>query len=337
MAFGAATTVYASPTTSSYSMEFGDAITGDNEFTSGDDHFWFVNTGADSYANDFYERPTVQTYTNQTAGAAIGTDSELVVGNSYAASGTSGPSYFGYLDIVKGHFGYDSQFAYFGIELFSTLKVSQNGDTAEDFGESSYYRVRLSEDSEGAGGLMLSGEAGADYAKPGEYASWETTSIMGYLDTDRKVGGPDGITTVNEKDDRNGYEDKVISDGAVEAGNKPDILWSRYSGTGPLVEFALDYVAFNDFFPDYAINPKDINDLVFEATRGLKGNSSYLWNDTYSLDEAGTPYDVDNQPQNVYELDTLRADLTVIPAPGALLLAGLGTGCIGFFRRRQSL
>lgn len=328
-----------------YSNTFGDAVTGDNEFVGpgpDNNHHWFINTGADSYANDFYERPTVQNYETVTATAAAGSDPELVVGNTYSAAGLSGPTYFQYLDIVQGRFGFDETFMYLAIELFGEDGVDNNGVHTSDFGESSYYRIRVSEDPNGAGGIMFSAEAAADFQKS-EFSSFETEKAFAYLDTNRDVGGPGGISVVHEgSGSMNGYADKVISDGTAEnsSGQKEDdVLFTRKTTSPagrPQVEFAFDYTEFNRLFPSYAIEPIGLS-IVFEANRGTQDNQNYLWNDKYSFDEAGTPYDPANEPQNVYELDTLRGTATVIPEPSAIIVwALLGSlGIVAGWRRRR--
>ncbi len=147
-AVSASVSALASPTNPVYTMTWGDAVTGDNEFLWNDGgttrHAWFVNTGADSYQNDFYERPTVQTYDYLTATGAVGNDSELQVGQTYSAAGSSGPTYFGYIDIVTGQFGFDNQFMYFYTELYSDEKVANDGTATSDFGDSSRYNIRIS-------------------------------------------------------------------------------------------------------------------------------------------------------------------------------------------------
>ncbi len=330
------TTVATAAITPSYSRTFEDAVTGDNEFEYNDDgttrHAWFINTGADSYANDFYERPTVQDYRNLTVTDAVGNDSELVVGDTYSATGFSDPAYFGYLDIVRGKFGYDNQYMYFATELYSDEEVGNDGDGGSKFGDSSYYSIRFSEDPDGAGGLLLSQEDGTAMA-----SSWQAEKTFAYYDEDGGVGGPGGITTPNEGlGAEPGYETVVAQDGkAKDASSDPEILWvRRIAGPGPdgppIVEFAFDYAEFNHLFPSFAIDPAELLFLDYEAERGLKGQANYLWNDQYSFSQAGTPYDPSNEPQNIYELDTLRSG---IPEPATMTLLAMG-GLAMLMRKR---
>jgi hypothetical protein len=309
-----------------YTTTWGDAVTGDNEFLWNDGgtdrHAWFINTGADSYHNDFYERPTVQTYDYRTVKTIVGTDSELVgngVGHTYSDTGTSGPSYFGYLDIVKGKFGFDNQFMYFYTELFSDKKVSNDGTAISDFGESSRYNIRISEDPYAHNGILLQATDGTFLT-----GDWQTEKMLGHYDEYGSVGGPGGVSTPDEGlGAEPGYETEVAADGKAK-GTDTEILFGRRITSldgRPVVEIAFDYVTYNDLFGNFQIDPSELMYLDFEATRGLKGISNYSWNDQYSFFEAGTPYDPLNQPQNIYELDTLQ---TTIPDPATVCLLGLG-------------
>ena len=110
-----------------YTMTWGDAVTGDNEFiATNNNHYWFTNTGADEYGIDKYERPNAQTdvIREVKVGGIIGSDPALVEGNSYVVNGTSAPSYFAYIDIVSGSYAFDEDagFVYFGMELFSDYR-----------------------------------------------------------------------------------------------------------------------------------------------------------------------------------------------------------------------
>ncbi len=323
-----------------YSSFFGDAVTGDNEFTADDGlHHWFINTGADSYANDFYERPVIQNFKNHTATGLIGNDSELVQSNTYYATDTSSPAYFGYLDIVQGRYGFDSPYMFFAIELYSEEKVGANGIATSDFGEGAFYNIRISPDENGAGGLMLQAEAAADFQTT-EYQIFNPLKTFGYLDTDRDVGGTGGITAVNENSGgMTGFEDEEIADGKL-SGTQNVVLEARMitdpvSGR-PVVEFKFDYLGFNTAFTDYAITPDTLQYLEFTTVRGgPQDEQNYLWNDKYNIGEAGTPYFDGSPPQNLYELDTLRGTPAVVPVPGTILL--LGSGIIGLLGVRKKL
>lgn len=65
-----------------YQFTYNDAITGDNAYMSSGSRYWDIDAGADSYQNDFYERPTVQSY--------------MTRGGRYSAE-----EYFEYIDIVQ--------------------------------------------------------------------------------------------------------------------------------------------------------------------------------------------------------------------------------------------
>jgi len=333
---GAAT---ATPVETDFSRIFSDAVTGDNEFTdSSGTHYWYVNTEADSYEEDVYERPTAQNYEYVKADGVVGNDSEMQAGSTYSAAGFSDPTYFGYLDIVNGLYGYDDTYMYFGIELYSIDKVGNDGSHTSDFGESSFYNIRFSSNQNGAGGLMLSSQAAADLDDPGKewYQKWETQKSFGYHDANSDVGGPDGITATDENPgSMDGFEDIIIADGQGDNGSKHDILWVRYDpaegDSGPVVSFALDYRLFNELFDLEALDPLNPEEMayhiVYEANRGTKDNENYLWNDKWSPTEAGSPYTPLNEPQNVYELDTLRGFSGApapVPEPATLILFGAG-------------
>ncbi len=331
----------------SYSSFFGDSITGDNVFkTSDNKHHWFVNTGADSYVNDCYERPTIQNYENHNLDVVVGSDSELggkAFNDPIYSTVSNDASYFGYLDIVEGRYGYDSTNMYFAIEVFSNNKVGQNGGGIFDFGESMVYNIRISNDESGKGGLMLQAENPKDLT--GTFAPKEAS---GYFDKNGSVSGT-GITNVNEG--VNGYEKQPIADGQYDNGDeKVTVLKTRKITntvtSRPVVEFEFDYATFNAEFAAYDITPTSLESLQFTATRGLKGSSDYLYNDKYTLNQAGTPYDDSaGDMQNIYELDTLCGlggpSHSVVPEPSLGLLLGIslvglvGVGAVRKLKQRK--
>ncbi|MEM9417423.1 MAG: PEP-CTERM sorting domain-containing protein [Planctomycetota bacterium] len=299
-----------------YSLTVGDAITGDNEFTANGGQRWNVDSGADNYFEDFYERPTAQTYENRNK-----------PGEGIVAAANE---YFGYLDIKEGKYGYDDDYMYFQITLNTGVRKTDDGTVdGGSFGSGTFYGIRLSGDPDGADGLLLRVD-GSSKELWGN--TFDSKSAEGYFDADGDIGGPGGITTVNENPgSMTGYEaTRIESDGGLSGDTDTKVLFSRIIGpvdgqnidesVMPVVEIAFAYKLFNQEFANAAVDPANLQYLEFEADRGLKDNANYLWNDKYSFSEAGTPYDSNNSPQNVYELDTVR----LIPEPGsAVLLLGL--------------
>ncbi len=269
-----------------YTNEYGDAITGDNN-TTGDG--WYVDTGADNYDMDEYERPTVQTFVDSN-GTPVSTE------------------YFGYLDITGAHSGFDENYMYFGIDVFSQNSFTSDGSVSGGFGSGTVYGVRFGE-------LFLRVK-GDDSVLQGD--TWVTGSNQGFLDYDGDVGAGS----------INGFETEVITDGVIADG--PDMgtpmLYARiiFNADGSArIEFAFDYQEWNQLFPDQQLDPANLQDLVFEANRGLKDETNYLWKENYSESEAGSPYGT--ATQNIYELDTLTA---IKPVPETATLLHLGSGIL---------
>lgn len=237
----------------SYGSTFNDATTGDNEFSSGGQNRWTIDPGADSYTNDFYERPTNQTYVNTPSGVA--TDSD----------------YFGNLDIKHGYMGIDDQMLYIGIEMFDTVLHGADG-SLDDEGLVYEYTFRMGMNANGRGGYIFRTD---DPASLG--TSWHTEKNTGFFD-----GNGDAHL------DGNGYEINYVADGMLST--EQDILWTRINpDNDALVEFALDYRAMGltrEILESFGY-------LVFEANKGLLDPANYKWNQEYTLSEAGTPYTTD--------------------------------------------
>ncbi|MEO1130333.1 MAG: hypothetical protein AAFX05_11605 [Planctomycetota bacterium] len=312
-----------------YSLTFNDATTGDNEFTADGGQRWNVDPGADNYGKDFYERPTAQTYEDRNKPGE---------GTVAAAN-----EYLGYLDIKQARYGYDSNYMYFQITLYTGVaKLSDGTVLSQVFGSGTEYGVRFSDESEnGAGGLYLriNGDSKELWG-----STFDSKSGQGYFDSDGSVGGPLGVMTPDEGSGDGFDLTRIESDGGLSGNTTTKVLKGRIDGpvdgvdldesVMPVVEMAFDYVAYNAMFPDDAIDPSNLKYLVFDADRGLKDNANVLWNDEYDLSEAGTPYDSGNQPQNIYELDTVTGlGIGAVPSPGAGVLAVLA-GLMGGRRRR---
>lgn len=161
-----------------YTATFDDAVTGDNAFDGSDGkRHWTIDPGADSYQNDFYERPTAQTY-------------ELVDG-LFATDG----EYFENLDIIQAKAGVDGQYFYAAIELFGLDKSTADGvDTLE--GLVYQYGVRLSVHPDGRGGFLLVADQpqlknspNTTFGLLGTFGYQDQTDTQGLSGADGDVGG----------------------------------------------------------------------------------------------------------------------------------------------------
>ena len=292
-----------------YSQTFQDSVTGNQSFTVGSSHYWNIESGADSYQNDFYERPTAQTY--------------QAVGGKYAAK-----EYFGYIDIVQAKYGFDQNYLYVAIKLFSLNKYTQDGNSSVE-GLKERYGFRLGLDADGNNSVLL-------YADQPQFKNSPNTQFgkvgtFGYRDVNGDVGG-DG-RSITKTDDLsevqgNGYERNIISDGKM---NGNSVLWTRIDPLSNItVEFVLDYKALGFTFDQLT----SLGYLEFEAIKGgPKDPQNYMWNDEYTKNQAGSPYQgVGNLSEfgtqglgNIYELDTLHGgggggNLNTVPVPAGLIL-----------------
>lgn len=311
-----------------YFSDYVDAVTGPNcpamtreggctNTNSG----WYVTAGADVYASDVYERPTSQTYTNK-SGTIVASE------------------YLGYLDLATAKYGFDDQYMYFQLNVWSPYLYKNDGTVDRGvFGSGTYYGVQLG-DASGNGELLLRTEVTSTLpTTPGD---WTRTKTQGFYDSNNSVSGPGGISVPNEEGiipSFNGYETQVVqTDGYLSNGT--NVLFSRWyknaDGTAT-VEMAFNYAAYNSYCASLGCGiGTTLPYLVFETTRGLKDNQNYVWNDKYNSTEAGTPYTTAGLG-NIYELDNMRASSTVAvsePASLALTLAGLSMIGIAAHRRR---
>ncbi len=299
----AAGAAWAQPSSPVYTNSVQDCTTADNRITGpGGEFWWFVDAGCDRYQIDVYERPTTQEYQN--------------VYERYAAKEA-----FEYLDITRARHGFDDRFLYIAIDLFGRDHLTSDGDRDEK-GMIERYGFRFSTDPDGRNGLLVVSDQPEVKNEPN--TRYGPLGTFAYRDTNRDVGGaarsgPTGLNVTksdnpNEESGMNGYDQVVISDGRME--NEQVVLWVRLSPTDDtIVEFALDYRAMG-YTTQYMQN---LRYLDFEAIKGgPKDPQNYLWNDKYTKEEAGSPNKGQNGRsefgtvglQNIYECDTVRADLT---------------------------
>jgi hypothetical protein len=319
-----------------YSLQFFDCVTGNNQFETSDDdlHHWYVNqlagsdgaTGdikCDSWQNDQYERPTDQTFGNRTIGSkptsppadfsGLLADTELDVGEE--AYSTDSGLYFEYLDITRANAGFDDDRLYFRIELFGVDQVDSNGNQVDKFGEGTYYTVRLGTDAnpdKANNGIALRNQWEKDI--PTTWSA-DSSKVKIFRDTNGDASGTGGRNFTKEDGDVIGSNDGFDLDVAND-----EWLWVRrvsvpFTGPGgtvnrPAIEFAFDYKGYNAANPGADFTPESVKYMEFDATRGLKDNQNYLWNDEYTLEEAGSPNPGElpaiSGTVNIYQLDTLR-------------------------------
>lgn len=141
-----------------------------------------------------------------------------------------------------------------------------------------------------------------------------------------------------------------MSDGYLLDSNNPQILFSRYTPgpdsdtTKPTIEIAFDYQTWNATSgSSFDMDPTALTLLVFETDRGIKDNANYLWNDKYTREEEGNPYDANLG--NVYQVDRYQWSFTdpdpdIVPEPqtGAIwFLLGLCCLSVRYLRRPRRL
>lgn len=313
-----------------YFNTYHDAVTGTNAFWHEGNRYWYVTPGSDSYQNDFYERPTAQTYK---------------LNNGIF----SAEEYFEYIDIQSAHVGYDSQYLYVKIDMFGVNKSTKDGvDTKVGLEERYGFRIGGQED--GRNSMLFVVDQPSKANNPN--TTFSPLKTFGYKDADGDVGGrgifnggATGLSVTKtdnplEEQGMNGYETQIVSDGKLQNGQT--VLYSRIDPSREAtVELALDYVALG-------LSESDLlgtKYLEFEAIKGgPKDPQNYLWNDKYTNVEAGSPNpgaggfsEFGTQGLgNIYELDTLRG-AAIVPEPATMLTLGLGGLLVALRKRRKPI
>ena len=274
---------------------FTDSVTG-ARFTA--NKGWTIEAGADDYFREQYERPTSQGFQSTING--------LPAFDKYHEA----------LDIVSGQFAVDSlnEVAYFSIDLHG--QDEKTADGSSDFvGFKHFYRIRVSDNANFFGGYMFGvkdpygNSVGNSFDGSNSYKS---TQMWSDLSPSWVTGS--GLTTTGEG--TQGY-DEFTSEG--------DSNRIRSRIVGDSVELALNYGGFG-------INADTFSHLIFEANQGLTDPQNYFWNDEYNFNQAGSPYNPSNPPQNIYELDTLAGFAprpSQVPEPASALLWMMLVGLAG--------
>ena len=110
---------------SNFIATYTDARTDDNQYESGGKEYWSIDADADRYQNEYYERPTAQTFTE--------TSTDVFGASQYYAN----------LDITTARAGYDSQFMYVEINLVGNY-FHKDDDTKDYEGLKYEYGFRFS-------------------------------------------------------------------------------------------------------------------------------------------------------------------------------------------------
>ena len=234
----------------------------------------------------------------------------------------SADKYYEYADITRGEAGFTDVsptegWLFFRVELFGDSTVSDSLDRSAEFAASTYYSVRLANNSSSnnaKSGLLLRNQRTSSIT-----TAWTTSDMKVFADVNGDVSGTGGVNVPKPDGAVTGYE--------VDHGNSGSWLWARrlnqsFTGPGgtvtrPSIEFAFNYKAYN-LAKTKNFLPSNLTYLELDSTKGLQDNQNYLWNDKYTLAEAGSPNPGEiaggTGLENIYQLDTLR--LGGFPQPG---------------------
>jgi hypothetical protein len=225
-----------------------------------------------------YERPTTQTYQiNATSTGPI-----------FAAA-----EYYQNLDIVRAQAGLDQNYLYGSIDLFGVNRLTEDGKA--DFEGLKYqYEFLLSTMPDGANGFWLASKEGTPLG-----TAYQLLRNEGQKDTNGDVGGSGALNGLSITKSNNaaaalgnGFDTDWIDDGLLKS-SRQEVLFSRLNLLdNSIIEFALDYKALG--FTEFQIQQILAGQLGYLDFRAIKGGpkdpQNYLWNDEYTMNEAGSPY-----------------------------------------------
>lgn len=254
---------------------YTDARTDDN--ANEDASLWNIDLGADKYRKELYERPTSTM------------NSEL--GGLPAAE-----TYYEFLDISTASVALDkeNEHAYFSIDLVGDSSINSGVSTLEGFNET--YRVRVSSRD--------------------NFAASNNDSVTGYMFAVSGAGDnlTDSFLSENAFDNTQAWYDDPLDGGVTGTGltvtDEGTFGYAELTSEGSTsdisarlvdnsIQLAIDYGSLD-------IDKSVFRNILFEANSGDTDPLNAFLNDEYSETEAGSPYELTNIPDSIYEIDTLK-------------------------------
>jgi hypothetical protein len=198
--------------------------------------------------------------------SGTGPEGRAPYGDSYAINRFERPflqdmTYIPDLDIYRFSLAEDSDWYYVSIVLMGN---NPNNSAGIDYG------VEIDLDGDGFGDYMIR-------ATPPYGASWDTSTVQVYQDTDHDSAG----ASASQSDavfDGTGYETQIF-DGQQSSNADPDLAWIRMvEGEQAVIQFAFKRSLVGAFFA-----------LGVVSDAGMKDVTQYDYADAFSEEDAGSP------------------------------------------------